>query len=225
MPLSTDILSALSTLSQGLQSVEAVQNSSDTMNGSLGENRFTRALEDLQRLAESMNFPIAIVGGLGAIRYGYPAATEDIDVTIGKQDLDRFLRAAPEFGFQIAWRADSGWHTVTHGDVEINIVPEGGKARNQSPTTIPGPKEMGVMTGLDYASLASWMELKISSGRQKDLAHVVEVLKKCDVDQTERTQAHMAAVHPSYAATLERLIAEAKEEKQQENDRGNRHRE
>ncbi len=193
------------------------------MDNELGDNRFVKALEDLQRLSESLQFPIAIVGGLGAIRYGYPAATEDIDISIGKDRLEQFLIAAPDFGFTVAWKADSGWHTLMHGDVEINVVPEGGKAKHTSPTTIPSPEQMGVTAGLGYASLTSWMELKISSGRQKDLAHIVEVLKKCDAAQVVQAQQHLSRVHESYRATLDRLIAEAIEEKQQENDRGNRH--
>ena len=216
MPLSNDIIAALSILARGSESVGAVMESDSS------ENRFTKALQDLQRLSERHNIPIAIVGGLGAIRYGYPAATQDIDVAIGKSQLERFTRFAPDFGFEIAWRAESGWPTLTHGDVEINVIPEGGKAKNTSPTTIPGPTEMGVLTGLGYASLASWMELKISSGRQKDFAHVVEVLKKCDAEQIELVRGHLAKVHPTYFETLNRLSEEAEDEKQQEKGRGNR---
>jgi uncharacterized protein (UPF0147 family) len=35
------------------------------------DNRFAAALSALETLATSQNIPIAIVGGLGAIRYGY----------------------------------------------------------------------------------------------------------------------------------------------------------
>jgi hypothetical protein len=108
----------------------------------------------------SESIPIAIVGGLGAIRCGYPAATQHIDVAIARDQLDAFVAAAPAYGFKIAWNAPSGWRTLTHDDVEINVVPEGGKAKNSSPTTIPGPTVLGVERGLDYASLAGWIELK-----------------------------------------------------------------
>jgi len=72
-------------------------------------------------------------------------------------------------GFKVAWESTLGWHALTHEDVEINIVPEGGKARDTSPTLIPGPDQMGVKSGLEYASIESWMELKISSGRHRQL--------------------------------------------------------
>ena len=49
MPLSSEITSALVTLSRGSESVDAV------LNMKAEENRFTRALQDLQRMAEQQN--------------------------------------------------------------------------------------------------------------------------------------------------------------------------
>ena len=120
------------------------------------ENRFTRALEDLQRLSLEKGIPIAIVGGLAAIRYGYPAAT------------------------------------------------------------------LGVKQGLDYATLSGWIELKISSGRQKDRAHVVEVMKKADAESLRSARECIAMVHQSYVALFDQLFADAEEERVQEEERRER---
>ena len=184
------------------------------------ENRFTRALEDLRRLAAAEGISVAIVGGLAAIHYGYPAATQDIDIAIARSDLDRFLTAAPAYGLKVVWRAESGWHTLTHGDVEINVVPEGGRAKSASPTTIPGPAAMGVGHGLGFASLPAWIELKISAGRQKDRAHVVEVLKKTADLEVEAVRQALNSVDGGYAATFELLLGEAIDERRQEEERG-----
>jgi hypothetical protein len=165
------------------------------------------------------NIPIAIVGGLAAIKYGYAAATQDIDVAVGKKYLQNLMMLAPAYGFKVASESKLGWHTLTHGDVEINIVPEGGRARDTSPTTIPSPEQMGVSHGLLYARIESWMELKISSGRQKDRAHVVEVLKKSTSEMVERTREHLRHTHITYVEQFERLLAEAIAEDQQEKDR------
>jgi len=182
-------------------------------------NRFSRALEAIQRIADNEGFPVAIVEGLGAIHYGYPAATQDIDLAVGQADLDRLIRCAPRYGFKIARESSSGWHTLVHGDVEINVIPQGGKANDRAPTTIPGPVAMGVASGLDYARIESWMELKISSGRQKDRAHVVEVLKLASAETIARIARHLAAVHPAYQATFSELLVQAEEEKRQEGHR------
>lgn len=210
--LPSAILDAVALLDRGSESVRAVMSNE--------ENRFARALEDLQRLATEENIPLAIVGGLAAIRYGYPAATQDIDIAVARSQLDAFLHAAPKYGFKIAWEAKSGWHTLMHGDVEINVVPEGGKAKNTAPTTIPGPTQLGVLQGLDYASLPGWIELKLSSGRQKDKAHTVEAMKKAAAEAMQTVREHLARVHPSYLELFEQLLAEAAEEKAQEGERG-----
>jgi hypothetical protein len=106
-----------------------------------------------------------------------------------------------------------------HGDVEINIVPEGGKARDSSPTRIPSPRDMGVLQGVQYASIESWVELKISSGRQKDRAHIVEVLKKSDDKSIAEIDRHLANVDLTYQSAFKNLVAEAIEERHQEQNR------
>ncbi len=212
MQLSSEILASVAILNRGAESVRAVLTTE--------ENRFSRALADLQRLAQGEEIPMAIVGDLAAIRYGYPAATQDIDVAIARDHLDALLRKAAAYGFKVAWNAPSGWHTLTHDDVEINIVPEGAKARNSSPTAIPGPAQLGVPHGLDYASLPGWMELKISSGRQKDRGHLVEVMKKSDAPTLQSAREHLAHIHATYLATFDQLLEEAQEEKAQEQERG-----
>ena len=189
MPLSYEIKSALETLSRGSECIDAVR----SMNSE--ENRFTRALEDLQRLAEEEHISLAIVGGLGAIHFGYPAATQDIDIAIDRRNLQSLIDASSRYGLKVASESKSGWHTLTHDDVEINIVPEGAKARDSSPTVIPGPQQMGLDTGLHYAPIEYWMELKISSGRQKDRAHVVEVLKTLSPIAIEKIRNHLCNVH------------------------------
>ena len=132
MPLSPSIVSAIRILERGSECIDAVR----TMNAV--ENRFTRALEGLQRLAEQYNIPIAIVGGLGAIHFGYPAATQDIDIAIGIEHSEKIVEAAKRLGFKIVWESKLGWHTFTHEDVEINVVPEGKHARDTSANVIPG---------------------------------------------------------------------------------------
>ena len=209
--LAREILAATTTLERDSESVRAVMAAED--------NRFTRALAALQKLAEAEGIPIAIAGGLGAIRYGYPAVTQDIDVAVGREHLEAFVRAAPRYGFKVTWEAKSGWHTLTFGEIEINVVPEGGKARNTAPTTIPGPVQLGVSQGLAYASLAGWMELKLSSARQKDRAHIVEVLKKTPPQTIQEVRQYIAQVHQDYLTLFDQLHQQAREEQDQEGGR------
>lgn len=206
--LADDIMTATAILERGSESVSAVMAGED--------NRFTRALGALQTLAHAEGIPIAIVGGLGAIRYGYPAATQDIDVAVGVAHLASLVRAAPQYGFRVARESKTGWHTLTFGNVEINVVPQGARARDTAPTAIPSPEELGVSEGLGYASLAGWLELKLSAGRQKDRAHVVEILKTTPPDAIDAARARIASVHHEYATLFDQLYREALDEMGQE---------
>ncbi len=217
MTLSNELSNSLETLARLSDSVRAV-----TMKDSGSDNRFTNAIHALDTLARENDLPVAIVGDLGTIRYGYPAVTEDIDVVIAQHQLDKLLVIAPDYGFRVAWKSESGWHTLTHQNVKLNIVPEGGKARNDSPTTIPGPGELGVHSGVGYASLDRWLELKISARRRKDQTHVVEVLKVCSPQAIANARTHLASVHQSYLELFDQLATEAAAEKQQEDERSKR---
>lgn len=210
--LAKEILAAAATLERGSESVRAV------MAGE--QNRFTRALEALQKIAETEGIPLAIVGGLGSIRYGYPVLTEDIDVAVGREHLETLVQAAPRYGFKVPWTAKSGWHTLTYEDVEINVVPEGQKSRDTAPTTIPGPVHLGVSHGLGYASLAGWLETKLSAARNKDIIHVVEVLKKTPPSAVQEARQHLAKVHQDYLTHFDQLYQQAQEEREQERQRG-----
>ena len=186
------------------------------------DNEFGRVIAALAELAQRRQLPVAVVGGLAAIHHGYPAVTEDVDVVIAREDLERILVVAPEHGFRIAWRSDSGWHTLMFGDIEINVIPAGGRPRDDASTVVPEPGDLGVREGLDFADLAGWVELKIASGRRKDLTHVVEVLKVTEPGEVDRIRGRLRSVEALYAETFETLVADAEREREQERGRGRR---
>jgi hypothetical protein len=214
MPISPELLAGAALLERGSESIRAVTKGE--------QNRFTRVFEALNRLSLATGTPLAVVGGMAAIHFGYPAITEDVDVVAPHDALDRLLNDAPQYGFKVKWRSKAGWHTLTFEDIEINIVPEGGRARDSAPTTIPGPRSLGVAAGLGYADLPGWIELKISSGRAKDRTHIIEVLKTLASEQIAEITSRIATIHARYAEVLGQLITEADEEKRQENERGQR---
>ena len=63
------------------------------------------------------------------------------------------------------------------------------------------------------------MELKISSGRQKDRAHVVEVLKTLSPIAIEKIRNHLCNVHSQYEQMFMELLVEAEAERKQEKER------
>ncbi len=177
------------------------------------DGRFAATFRALERLADDHGLAIAVVGGLAAIRHGYATTTEDVNVLLAADQQDVFLHAAPDYGFRIRRRSAKGWHILEHeSGVELNVVPEGGKPRDDAPVTIPAPQRVGVTAGLGYANLEGWTELKLGSNRLKDRAHVVEVVKTLRPEAIDRIRLHLAAVRPTLADRFEEAVAVAAEE-------------
>jgi hypothetical protein len=187
------------------------------------QNEFGRALKDLDNLARKAQIPMALGGGQAATHYGFRGGTEDIDIVVGKDNLDKFLRYAPDFGFKVVWRSKSGWHTLDHSGIEINVIPEGGKAKDSSPTLIPGPEQLGVTEGLGVACLSGLLEMKIATGRAKDFGHIAELLKITPDAEIDTCRTHLRGVHSDYLREFERLVQQVEQEKEQEQRRGKRH--
>jgi hypothetical protein len=183
-------------------------------------SEFDRVLDVLRDLSRKEGIPIAIVGGVAAIKYGYERYTKDIDVVIAQRHLDTLIRVAPSYRIEVNWRDPHGWHKLQYESVRIEIVPEGAKPRSDAPTTIPGPRHLGVSEGMDYANLEGWIETKLASGRRQDQADVVQVLKKTAPTAIAPIREHIAGVHAIYLRLFDELATAAEEEKQQERERG-----
>jgi len=178
------------------------------------EGRFSRTFDALERLANEQGLAVAVVGGLAAIRYGFATTTDDVDILLATDQQQAFLAAAPSYGFAIRRRSPKGWHILEHSSgVEINVVPEGGMPRDDAPVPVPSPSKVGVATGLDYANLQGWIELKLGSNRRKDQAHVVEVVKTLGPPAIELVRGHLARVHAVLVERFEELVRAAEEER------------
>jgi len=183
-------------------------------------SEFDRVLDVLKDLARKEGIPIAIIGGMAAIKHGYRRLTDDVDMVIARQHLDTIVRVAPRYGIKIIWHDPHGWHKFQYEDVRIEVVPEGAKPRKDAPTTIPSPQQLGVSEGSDYSSLEGWTETKLGSDRRQDQADVVQVLKKTGPAAIAKIREHIGKVHALYLQRFDELAAAAVEEKQQEAERG-----
>lgn len=184
------------------------------------DSEFDRVLEVLRDLSRKEGIPIAIIGGMAAIKHGYKRYTQDVDMVIARQHLDTIVRVAPRYGIKVIWHDPHGWHKLQYENMRIEVVPEGAKPKKDAPTTIPSPQQLGVSEGSDYASLEGWMETKLSSGRGLDRADVIQVLKKTDLSAIEKIRQHIGNVHSLYLRLFEELVVAAEEEKIQEEERG-----
>lgn len=184
------------------------------------QSEFDRVLDVLKDLSRKEGIPLAIIGGMAAIKYGYLRYTKDIDLVAGRPHLDTLIRVAPKYGIEVIWHDPHGWHKLEFARVRIEVVPEGAKPNRDAPTTISGPLQLGVSRGADYASLEGWIETKLGSGRRQDQADVVQVLKKTAPEAIAKARDHIGQVHCIYLRLFDELATAAEEEKQQEAERG-----
>jgi hypothetical protein len=186
------------------------------------ESNFSKALAALRALARKEDIPLAIVGGLAAIHHGYERFTKDIDVVVRSGNLDVLPRVAPHYGINVIWKDPEGWHKLQFEGIHIDVVPEGRTPRKDAPTTIPSPEQLGVREGAGYASIAGWMETKLGSYRVRDQADVVQVMKATAAATLTRIRKQVGKAHPIYLQRFDELLAAAKEETEQERERGGR---
>lgn len=184
------------------------------------ESKFAKALATLNALARKEGIPLAIVGGLAAIHHGYERLTKDIDVVVQSGNLEILTRVAPHYGIKVIWNDPDGWHKLQCEGVPIDVVPEGRKPRKDAPAAIPGPQQLGVREGADYAEIAGWMETKLGSYRVQDQADVVQVIKVTTPAAVKRIRKHLGKAHAIYLRRFDELLETAEEEKVQERERG-----
>jgi hypothetical protein len=184
------------------------------------ESKFAKVLATLKTLSRKEGIPLAIVGGLAAIHHGYERFTKDIDIVVRSGNLDIFTRVALQYGIKVIWNDPDGWHKLQCEGVPIDVVPEGRKPRDDAPCAIPGPAQLGVRTGAGYAGIAGWMETKLGSYRVQDQADVVQVIKVTTPATLRRIRKHLGKTHATYLRRFDEMLAAAKEEKEQERERG-----
>jgi hypothetical protein len=117
--------------------------------------------------------------------YGYARFTEDIDLILDSNGLDRFHRKLVGLGYSPAFQGARKRLRSTRDGTPIEVIAAGeypgdGKPK---PVSFPKPSEASVeIDGIKFPTLEKLIELKLASGmtapeRLKDLADVQELIK------------------------------------------------
>jgi hypothetical protein len=181
-------------------------------------NPFSRALAVLEQVADAVGVPLAIVGGLAGIYHQAVVTTLDVDVVVPRDHSDSILTECQRQGLALVRQSPAGWHLLRYkdneGEVDINLLPEGGRTPRDPPHAppIPGPRELGVERGLGYASFAGWVGMKLAAARDKDRYHLVEALKNASQERIAEAVQVVRQMDPIYLNELERLLRAAEDE-------------
>jgi hypothetical protein len=156
------------------------------MEGSLHfekESAVFKTMRELARRLDELGIPYAVVGGMALFQHGYRRFTEDVDILVTKEGLDRIHEKLEGLGYLPLFAGGKNLRDTDTG-VKIEFLVTGGYPGDglPKPITFPDPAAVGVVIdGVRCANLPAIIELKLASGtaawRLKDLADVQEMIR------------------------------------------------
>lgn len=151
----------------------------------MGEGKLNNALKRLVADLTEHQIDYVIIGAVALMAYGYPRFTEDIDLIVNSNGLEKFHNELVGLGYAPAFEgARKRLRSTTEG-IPIEFIAAGGYPGDgkPKPVSFPDPSESAVMIdGVKFPTLEKLIELKLASGltapdRLKDLADVQELIK------------------------------------------------
>jgi hypothetical protein len=143
-----------------------------------------KALHRIAKRLDAIDVPYAILGGMALFHYGLRRFTEDVDLLVTKDDLERIHEKLDGLGYVRPHTKSKHLRDAECG-VRIEFLTTGdypgdGKPK---PVSFPDPSSVSsIADGIRYVTLETLIELKLASGmsnagRLKDLADVQELIK------------------------------------------------
>ncbi len=151
----------------------------------MGEGILNETLRRVSKDLENYGINYSVIGAVALNNYGYRRFTEDIDLLVSKEGLEKFQKELVGLGYRPAFEGATKKFRTTAENVTVKTITAGefpgdGKPK---PVRFPEPDENQTeIDGIKTISLEKLIELKLASGmtaphRLKDLADVQEVIK------------------------------------------------
>jgi hypothetical protein len=148
-----------------------------------GQGRVQQSLNRLARRLDELGIAYAVAGGMALFAHGYHRFTDDIDILMTRDDLQRVHEELDGRGWVRPFSTSKNLRDAQSG-VRIEFLITGGFPGDGKPKPIqfPAPADVAVeIGGIKYVSLPAFIELKLASGltgqnREKDLVDVSELI-------------------------------------------------
>lgn len=158
----------------------------------MGEGTVNKTLARLSRDLDEHGIDYIVIGAVALLAHGYPRFTEDIDLVMTADGLQKFHKELVGLGYAPAFPGAKKRPRSTTDGVSIEVMTAGeypGDGRPK-PVSMPEPADASTeIDGIRFVTLEKLIELKLASGisaadRLKDLADVQELIKirKLDAD-------------------------------------------
>ena len=162
----------------------------------MGEGILNETLRRVAKDLENHDIEYSVIGAIALNNHGYRRFTEDIDLLLTKQGLEKFQNELVGLGYRPAFQGATKKFRTTAENVTVEIITSGEFPGDGKPKAVvfPNPQDVSIeIDGIKTLTLEKLIELKLASGmtaphRLKDLADVQEMIKIKDLgaDFTEK---------------------------------------
>lgn len=143
------------------------------------------ALSRLARDLDRNEIDYAVIGAVALNQHGYRRFTEDIDLLMTTEGLERFRETLVGLGYRPAFEGAKKKFRTSDGNVPVKIITTGEFPGDglPKPVVFPDPSTISEeIDGIKTVTLVKLIELKLTSGisapdRLKDLADVQELIR------------------------------------------------
>jgi hypothetical protein len=158
----------------------------------VGKSLLNNALQRVASDLEAHGIDYNVIGAIALNQHGYRRFTEDIDLLLTKEGLERFRGELIDLGYRPAFEGSTKKFRTTAENVPVEITTAGDYPGDglPKPVKFPNPSEsFVVIDGIKTVTLEKLIELKLASGmrapdRLKDLADVQELIKTKSLDES-----------------------------------------
>ena len=151
----------------------------------MGQGRLNNTLTQLAADLKDHDIDYVVIGAVALLAHGYPRFTEDIDLVLTAEGLDKFHDELVGLGYAPAFPGARKRLRSTKDGVSIEVMITGEYPGDGKPKPVSMPEPASASTEIDgvrFVTLEKLIELKLASGmtapdRLKDLADVQELMK------------------------------------------------
>ena len=169
----------------------------------MGEGQVNRTLARLSSDLEDHGIDYMVIGAVALLAHGYPRFSEDIDLVMTAEGLEKFHAELIGLGYAPAFPGAKKKLRSTIDGVSIEVMTTGEYPGDGKPKPVSMPDPITASTEIDgvrFVTLEKLIELKLASGisaphRLKDLADVQELIKikKLDANFADRLDPYVRA--------------------------------
>lgn len=142
----------------------------------MGQGTLNEVLRKIAKDLENKGIDYNLIGAVALNQHGYRRFTEDIDLLLSREGLEKFRNELVGLGYRPAFEGATKKFRTTAENVELKFF-------TNDDFVFPNPNESEIeIDGIKTLSLEKLIELKLASGmtaphRLKGLADVQEVIK------------------------------------------------